>query len=186
MTLVTAFKSFNRFCFEAFSFFFFFPPFCSPPPPCLPSPPLPLRCRRPWKINFGLSLKCVIPYTMKQCYELNLPYSVGKYLLKVGTVPSGVVLYEVFCWLLCCICSKWAIETLNIYQLTCVPSRCILPWSQNVWNLSKVDIKGTNMTSMNRFDVFIVNLKGVSHILVFPAKAGWIDFTHLINKIMMP
>ena len=115
MTLVTALKSFNRFCFEAFSFFFFFPPFCSPPPPCLPSPPLPLRCRRPWKINFGLSLKCVIPYTMKQCYELNLPYSVGKYLLKVGTLPSGVVLYKVFCWLLYCICSKWAIETLNIY-----------------------------------------------------------------------
>ena len=88
-------------------FFSFFPLFAPPLPP--------LRCRRPWKINLGLSLKCVIPYTMKQCYELNLPYSVGKYLLKVGTLPSGVVLYKVFCWLLCCICSKWAIETLNIY-----------------------------------------------------------------------
>ena len=113
---MTAFKSFNRFCFEAFSFFPFFPLFLPPPvSPRLPSPSLTLLCRRPWKINFGLSLKCVMPYTMKQCYELNLPYSVGKYLLKVGTVPSAVVLYKVFCWLLCCICSKWEIETLNIY-----------------------------------------------------------------------
>ena len=92
------------------SLFFLFSPFFS-----LPPSPLTLLCRRPWKINFGLSLKCVMPYTMKQCYELNLPYSVGKYLLKVGTVPSAVVLYKVFCWLLCCICSKWEIETLNIY-----------------------------------------------------------------------